>query len=70
MKSLWPGDWTKELVLHNVKADHEVDLVRSHGVELISLSRIVEDLRKPSSVVSSSAGGDFIELITLGTTAA
>ena len=70
MKSLWPGDWTKELVLHNVKADHEVDLIRSHGVEIISLGSIVEDLRKPGPVVSSSAGGDFIELITLGTTAA
>ena len=70
MKSLWPGEWTKELVLHNVKAEHEVDLIRSHGVKIISLGRIVEDLRKPSPLVSSSAGGDFIELITLGTTAA
>lgn len=69
MKSLWPGVWTKELVLHNVKADHEVDLIRSHGIEIISLSSIIEDLRKPGNMVSSSAGGDFIELITLGTMA-
>lgn len=69
MQSLWPGVWSRELVLHNVKANHEVDLIRSHGITIIALSSIVESLRKRGSVVSSSAGGDFIELITLGTTA-
>lgn len=30
LRSLWPGEWTRELVLHNVKADHEVDLIRAN----------------------------------------
>ena len=66
MKNLWPGCWTKELVVHNVKSDLEVALIRKHGVTTIQLSDIVQDLRKPGVPVPSASGGDFIELIHLG----
>ena len=63
---LWPGTWSNELVLNNVKADEEVKLIEAHGIKILSLSAIVKELREPGPVLASASGGDFIDLLALG----
>jgi hypothetical protein len=63
---LWPGDWSNELVLNNVKAEEEVRLIESHGIKILSLAAIVKELREPGPVLASASGGDFIDLLALG----
>jgi hypothetical protein len=70
MRELWPVEWSKELVLHNVKAAEEVALIQQHGVTIIQLSEVVRALRGPGAPVGSASGGDFIELINLRDSAA
>lgn len=66
MQSLWPGRWSRELVLHNVKAEEEVELIRGHGVAVIYLSQVIQSLKKPAALIASASAGDFVELINLG----
>jgi hypothetical protein len=68
MKSLFPTNWSRELVIHNVKAQKEVELIRGHGISVISLGSIIESLRRRDGFVESAAGGDFAELVTLSPT--
>jgi hypothetical protein len=63
---LWPGHWTNELVLNKVKSDDEVKLIAAHGITILSLSVIVQDLMKPGKTLASASGGDLIDLINLG----
>jgi hypothetical protein len=70
MARLWPAVWSRELVLHNVKAEKEVELIRGHGVSIIQLATILQDLRTSGTPISSAAGGDFIDLVHLGSSAA
>jgi hypothetical protein len=41
---LWPGQWSDELVLNNVKADEEVKHIAAHGIKILSLSAIVRKI--------------------------
>lgn len=68
MNRLWPGTWSKELVLHNVKAESEVDLIRAQGIKVIQLKTIIRDLQERSTMIASASGGDFIDLLGLGLT--
>jgi hypothetical protein len=65
-KKLWPGSWSNELVLNNVKAEDEVELIASHGITILKLATIVKQLRSSGEVLASASGGDFIELLNLG----
>lgn len=70
MQSLATGKWTSELVLHNVKAESEVQLIREHGIVIHRLRDIVAELRQPDAMVSSASSGDLLELIHLSAAAA
>ena len=63
---LWPGKWSRELVLNNVKAAHEVDMIRMHGILVLSLAEIAKQLRVPGVPIPCASGGDFVDLINLG----
>jgi hypothetical protein len=65
MQALAPGTWTKELVIHNVKAESEVRLIREHGVVIHRLRDVVSELRQSHPLVPSASGGDLLELIHL-----
>jgi len=66
MQELCSGDWTRELVVHNVKAKEELALIRSHGVKVHQLSSVVAELRDQPSMISAASGGDLMELVQLG----
>jgi hypothetical protein len=63
MQALAPGEWAKELVIHNVRAEEEVRLIRAHGIVIHRLRDVVDELRKAESLVPSASGGDLLELI-------
>lgn len=66
MNSLWSGEWSSELVINNVKSEHEVKLINEHGVKIIRLRSIIEELEKIGSF--SAAGADFVDLVQMGRT--
>lgn len=66
MQSLWRGEWSSELVLNVVKSQHEVELIRGHGIKVIWLKSIVSSLANGKFPINSAAGADFIDLIHMG----
>jgi len=65
LESIGHGAWTRELVIHNVRWQEEVDLIRQRGVQIVRLSTIVDDLRHGLFVVPSASGADLLELMHL-----
>ena len=57
--------WSRELVLHNVKSQDEVELIKGHGVKIIQLAEIVKELRTMKTSIKSAAGADLLELMHL-----
>jgi len=65
-KSLFPGKWTRELVVNIVKHPEELELFREMGVNIISYSDVVNEMAKQDLLIKSAAGGDLLDLIHLG----
>ena len=63
---LYPGVWKLELVIHHVKFEEELDLVRGHGIVIHRLDDIIAELASSKSIVPSASGSDLMELIMLG----
>jgi hypothetical protein len=61
--------WTRELVVHKFKYPRELEFIRSHGVQVRFLSEVVAELNAPTNVLESAAGGDFVNLVGLSTSA-
>jgi hypothetical protein len=66
MQRLWPGNWSSELVVNNVKSLEELDLIKAQGVLVHQLQDIVHALGTERFIVPSAAGADFIDLIQIG----
>ena len=65
LKSLADGEWTKEFVIHKVKSQEEIDLIRGHGVKIIQLADIVKELRSGKTPIKAASGADLLELMHL-----
>lgn len=65
MQSLAPGPWSMELVVHKVKLEYELKLLRAKGVKIIRLCTVITDLRR-TGPVQSACGGDLLELVQIG----
>jgi hypothetical protein len=65
LASLGHGEWTEELVVHIVKSKHELELIRSHGIRILPLTRILRDLRAAKTRIRGAAGSDLWELMHL-----
>jgi hypothetical protein len=66
MQSLWPGRWSAELVLNEVKSTDEVALIREQGVDVIWLTDIVRKLAVDDFPLKSASGADFVDLVRMG----
>ena len=67
ISSLFPDEWSSELVLNNVKSEEEVDLIAKHGILIHRLPDVVEQMKIGGGPIKSASGSDFFDLITLGT---
>jgi hypothetical protein len=65
MNKLWPGKWSKELVINVVKSQEEIELFRSHGIDIIHLKDIVKSVANDKGVIESACGADFLDLIQM-----
>lgn len=66
MKKLYNTKWSSELVLNNVKSQDEVNLIQSHGINILWLKDIISALSTNTFVVTSAGGSDFVDLIQCG----
>lgn len=60
---LAPGPWTWALVIHMVKSQEEVNLIRNSSVEVLHLADIVRDLQNGTMTIASASGADLIDLM-------
>ncbi|EAR22546.1 hypothetical protein [Nitrococcus mobilis] len=67
MEKLWRGNWSKELVINNVKSEDEVALIKGHGIRILRLVDVVSSLKKRGDF--TAAGADFVDLIHMGESA-
>lgn len=66
-QKLYPGHWSFELVIHKLKYQDELDLLREHDIVIHNLDEIVASLSKGNNtVIQSASGSDLLELINLG----
>ena len=40
LHALGDGDWSKEFVIHKVKYEEEIELIRSYGITILYLERV------------------------------
>lgn len=65
MKALAPGPWSRELVLHRVKSEREVELVEEAGIAVHRLGAILEDLNSRKLQLSGAAGAHLVDLVSM-----
>jgi hypothetical protein len=66
-KRLFSGNWSFELVVHQVKFPHELDLLREQGILIHNLDEIVASLSEGhDTIIPSASGSDLFELVMLG----
>jgi hypothetical protein len=63
---LFPGDWSRELVVNIVKHPDELELFRDMGVKIIQLEDVVQEMNTTTLLITSAAGGDLLNLMQLG----
>jgi hypothetical protein len=62
---LAPGSWSKELVLHQVKSEREVQLVQEAGITVHRLSEVLRQLNAGGLLLEAAAGGHLVELVSM-----
>lgn len=65
MNTLAQGEWSKELVVHNVKLADELDMIEKRGVKILRLRDIVKEMGQNKTVVKYAAGADLVDLVSL-----
>ena len=65
IESLFPINWSTELVVNNVKSEEELKYIESEGVKLTRLSEVIKELNKNDFKIKSASGADFSDLIHL-----
>ncbi len=66
-QKLYPGKWNLELVIHKVRFPEELEQLKSHGILIHNLGKIVRELSEgPNTIIQSASGSDLFELVMLG----
>lgn len=60
---LFPGDWKFELVVHQVRHEDEIELLKQHGVSIHRLGNIISELSSSKTIVKGASGSDFLDLV-------
>ena len=62
---LAPGPWSRELVLHQVKFEREVELVREAGVTVHRLAALLTELNSRELLLEGAAGAHLVDLVSM-----
>jgi hypothetical protein len=63
---LFPGKWSRELVVNEVRHPEELDLFREAGITILRLKDIVHKLSEKDTLIQAASGNDLIILMQLG----
>ncbi len=61
MQQLFPGDWTRELVVHIVKHEEEMREIQRQGVNVHRLRNIVRQMLKEPALMQGAVSGDVFD---------
>jgi len=64
-RQLFPGTWTRELVIGNVKHKEEIEILKEGGVVIHPLKMILSEMNKGASLIKAAAGADLFDLMLL-----
>ncbi len=64
-QKLAPGSWSRELVVHTVRYPEELTMLSESGVEVVTLSKVLKELREEKGPISGASGKELLELMTL-----
>jgi hypothetical protein len=62
---LAPGPWSRELVLHQVKFEREVELVREAGITVHRLADLLNQLNSGKLFLEGAAGAHLVDLVSM-----
>lgn len=62
---LYPGDWSFELAVHEIRHPEELDLLIEAGIRLHHLRDIVNELKTEKTIISSASGASLVDLVLL-----
>ena len=66
LRKLFPKDWSRELVIHEVRHPEVLNLITKEGINIIYLRTIVKEMNEnDKNLVPAAAGSDLINLINL-----
>jgi len=64
-RKLATGSWSRELVIHVVKHEREVELIQEAGIVVHRLTDIVADLKKGDLALEGAAGAHLVDLVAI-----
>lgn len=62
---LAPGPWSRELVLHQVKFEREIELVQEAGITVHRLSVLLRELNSGGLLLEGVAGAHLVDLVSM-----
>jgi len=62
---LAPGPWSRELVVHQIKFEYELELVKEAGITVHSLSNVLRELRSGELLLDGAAGAHLADLVSM-----
>jgi hypothetical protein len=62
---LFSGEWSFELVVHNLRFPEELDFIKAHGIKVHKLDEIVASMSMNETMIKSASGSDLLELVML-----
>jgi len=65
MNRLAPGPWSRELVVHVVKYQRELELIQEAGIVIHRLARVVADLKNTRLTLDGAAGSHLVDLVAM-----
>ena len=65
-KKLYHGNWSFELVVHNIKHPEELILLKEVGIKIIYLRDIMNELESTNMTIQSASGASLVDLVLLG----
>lgn len=60
------GPWSRELVLHAIKHEGELQLVAESGITIHRLKDVVQELKAGGMVIEGASGAHLLDLVALG----
>jgi hypothetical protein len=66
LNRLFLSKWTRELVVNEVRHPEELELLQEHGIRILFLKDIVNELAETDTLIEAAAGNDLITLMQIG----